>query len=159
MFISTPGSVIHTSRTLVETEDLRFDENFVPVSGCSQGTFCNDTEDYPSLVVNIVRSLDEKSLLRELFNQRAEETTSRLRPIVSDILTQESSATLPPGSVLLRTSNPQYSPPSSPLLEEVLCEERVDYHYPRKAQTKHKEWRYVSNTRSSSLLRLSPGLL
>ena len=144
--IPTPVRVSHTSETLVDNEELRFYENFLPVSGCSQGmTFCNDTDDYPDLVVSIVRSLDDNSLLRELFNQRARtaETTSKLNPKVS-ILSEDSSATLPPDTFLRNNYEPQttqtrYSP--SPLLEEVLCEERVDYHYPRKAQTKHKEWR------------------
>ena len=125
---------------LVNNEELRF--SFLPTRGCSSGTFCNDTEDYPDLVFNLVRGLDDNHIIRDLFNHRARvpETSSKLNPKVT-ILSEETSATISPDDVLLRTTSQDFSPSLNPILEEPLCAERVDYHYPRKARTKHKEWR------------------
>ena len=125
---------------LVNNEELRF--SFLPTRGCSSGTFCNDTEDYPDLVFNLVRGLDDNHIIRDLFNHRArgEKPSSKLNPKVT-ILSEETSATISPDDVLLRTTSQDFSPSLNPILEEPLCAERVDYHYPRKARTKHKEWR------------------
>ena len=56
-------------------------------------------------------------------------------------MSEEASATLSPDDILLRTTNLDMTPPLTPILEEPLCPERIDYHYPKKARTKHKEWR------------------
>ena len=137
------GRASHISETLtVSTEELRLNQSFVPTKGCSLGTFCNDTEDYPDFIFNLVRGLDENNIIRDLFNHKARvaETSSKLNPKVT-IMSEETSATLSPDDVLLRTTNLDFSPPLNPILEEALCAERIDYHYPKKAQTKHKEWR------------------
>ena len=128
--------------SLVSNQELRLNESFIPARGCTSGTFCEDTEDYPDFIFNLVRGLDDNNIIRDLFNHKARvaETSSKLNPKVT-IMSEETSATLSPDDVLLRTTSLDFAPSLNPILEEPLCAERIDYHYPRKARTKHKEWR------------------
>ena len=126
--------------SLVSNEELRLNESYIPARGCTSGTFCEDTEDYPDFIFNLVRGLDDNNIIRDLFNHRAKaaEPSSKLNPKVT-IMSEDTIATLPPDNVSTRTLG--FAPPQNPILEEALCQEIVDYHYPKKARTKHREWR------------------
>ena len=136
------GRVSHISQTLTSSEALSLNESFLPLQACSEGTFCSEAEDYPRLIKDLVTRLEDNSLLRDLFSQRARAgTTSKLNPNKVSILSEDTTATISP-DVDTRILPSIFSQAGlDPLLEEALCEERVDYHYPRKAQTKDEEWR------------------